>query len=204
MRRLSIREGIAIWIGVAIASIIISIGGSHFLTDQLLPVLFSIESILLGFLGTIIIALPSILRNLGESQNVQNTRQFSDDMHDVYEMLEEGKSIKKGDEKYDTLMIYLIEHANQDFEGYDDAPNVISVLDGESSSDMITLDGETIWHTLQRIPLRMKHYSDRIDSAEEIEEDKQERRYVSLGCGVYGLAIIFQSLSTLIPNLSLL
>jgi hypothetical protein len=96
-------------------------------------------------------------------------------------------------------MYYSDLYPESDFE---ENASVISIKDTRRVKTYVTVDGNTIDLQMHDINLNMKNYVERIDNAEKLEDELQERLYVILGYSIYGLAIIFQALSTVIPNLN--
>ena len=198
-RNLSQRQAFLIWILVLVMSIGIVIFDCRVYGTCSLPLLFSLLSISHGFIGTIILALPSLFMKLGESQEIKEAKEFNRKMKSAYNRIENDEDIEEGEEEFDSMMTFIQEHS--DYEG---EPSMISK--GNPSGALyhyIAIDGNDIDIKTINIRNEMKSYMNRVREAEEWEEEVQEQTYVLLGCGIYGLAIIFQSISTIAPNINI-
>lgn len=197
MYRLTKPQALLCWFIIALLSSIVIIGDCCIQPGCSAPLLFSLLSISLGGVGTIILAIPSLLIRLGRSDDIQQAKQFNQAMYDAFVRLNEGKTLNEGEDEYEAMLEFLNEHA--DFE--EDPPTISKGSTSGGLFNYIAVDGKNTDITTFDVKSEMKSFERGIHEAEEWEEDVQERLYVLLGCGVYGLAIIFQALATIIPNL---
>ena len=198
MYRLSRRQTFGVWVAIVLISSGIVVGDCVLLAGCSFSLLFSTLSAILTLCGTLALAIPSIMLKLGESAEIERAKETSEVVKSAYSSLDNGEDLEEGTEEFEAMRSYLQEYS--EFEG--DA-SVISV-EGGGSRGRVVVDGESVGVSMFSIPLRMRTYMSNVKSAEGWEEDRQERLYVLLGSGIYGLAIMFQALSSIVPNLDLI
>jgi len=93
--RISNRQAFIVWI--IIATIITSVVLANCVISDFyfLSLIVSLFSALLGLIGTVIIALPSILNSLGESGRIRNAKAFDRQMRSAYNKLDNGENIER-------------------------------------------------------------------------------------------------------------
>lgn len=174
------------------------VGGCHF------SLVSSLLSAILGFAGTVVIAAPSIMRRLGETETVRDAKRYNRSIKSAYHQLIDGEVLEEGDEAFEDMEYFI--RSKWGSEG-----NISRIelkeLDGQLGNPIL-VDGSRIPKVEENseathwdIMLEMKSYMRRVTNLEEGLEERQERLFVLLGGSIYGQAIIFQALSTVIPNL---
>lgn len=134
---------------------------------------------------------------LGRSEEIEQARRFNQNMHAATDRVEKGEMLEEGEDEFSAMLEFIHEHS--DFEG--EASTISKGSPSGALFHFIAIDGKDTDIKTFDVKSRMKSYVKRMNAAEEWEEEVQERLYVLLGCSVYGLAIIFQALATIILNL---
>ena len=197
MYRLSNRNVVFLWSMAVLISIIVVWSDCYVLFPCDLPLLLSLISIVYGFVGTIVIGVPSISTGLGRNDSVQDALEFNQLMHSAYDELENGATLSNRSEEFEAILAYI--HSESD---YDDVPSTISLGSSERASKPLMVDSRIVGLNTLDLVGYMHSYMNKAERYEESVAEDQERKYVLLGCGIYGIAIIFQSLSTIISNIS--
>ena len=198
MYRLSRRQAFGIWVAVVLAS-----AGSAmvdcFVFAKCTPSLsLSLLSAFLGLLGTVVIATPSLILDFQESERIASARDFREDIRRGYRKVDRGEVLRRGEPEFEAMERYL--RMNSD---YNRGGSTISKGSKNGAiSYFVAVDGNDTVVTHFDIERWKESYGDRITDLRELEDEKQERLFVLLGCGIYGQAIMFQALSTIIPNLN--
>ncbi|MFC6826517.1 hypothetical protein [Halopelagius fulvigenes] len=198
MRRISKKHVLLISGIVFILSIVVAFVDCKILVGCSLPLLSSLLSIVLSLLGTVILAIPSLTAEFEDSAQIREAKEHDEHMRSAYEQLKEGKELEEGRAEFEAMTTFL--QVQIDIE---QSPSTIS--GGRFSGALknhreVLVDGKNVDISTRDIQHEMMSYSERVDSAEEFEDEEQERRYVEMGCLIYGEAIFFQALSTVLSQ----
>lgn len=193
---LSRKKIFLIWIGLGCVSLAVILLDCVLMAPCPFAVTSSLLAIFLGFLGTLVIAIPSIMTSLGEHEGIIEAKEFNRKMLSAMRRLQDEEELQGVEEEHEAMMTYL--HEFTDFDGEE---GTISTVQGEGGlSSYIAVNGEDLDVSTMEMAQQMSTYMRRVTADEEWFEEIQERRHVLLGCAIYGQAITFQALATILPN----
>ena len=152
----------------------------------------SILSIFFVLTGTIALAIPSLILDIGETKEIQKDKNSINRMLSAIHMLDDEEILTEGEDEFEAMLNFLDHH-----QGPLENVSTISV-DNKRLSDDVLVDGDSTGMDLLEISAKMHKYEKAIESDEQRNEEVQEKNWVLLGVSVYGLAIFFQTLSTIL------